>query len=42
MQYMGGKARLIKEIVPIIDRWATRHPAYVEPFVGAGWVASAG
>ncbi len=38
MQYLGGKARISKYIAAYIN--AIRRPgqAYIEPFVGAGWV----
>ena len=34
--YMGGKSRLVKTLVPIVE--ATPHDCYCEPFCGAAWV----
>lgn len=34
--YMGGKSRLVKTIVPIID--TIPHVCYCEPFCGAAWI----
>ncbi len=38
MKYMGSKARIAKDIVPIIQRQidATGFKYYIEPFVGGG------
>lgn len=35
LNYMGGKSRLVKTIVPLIP---TDHVLYCEPFCGAAWV----
>jgi len=36
ISYMGGKSRLVKTLVPIVE--ATPHDCYCEPFCGAAWV----
>ncbi len=36
LSYMGGKSRMVKTLVPIID--GTPHTCYCEPFCGAAWV----
>lgn len=38
MRYMGSKARLSKELVPIIQSYIdkTNPIGYIEPFVGGG------
>ena len=33
---MGGKSRLVKKIVPIVE--GTPHTCYCEPFCGAAWI----
>lgn len=38
MQYMGGKARIAKQLSEIMIPLCAGRTAYLEPFVGAGWV----
>ena len=39
MQYLGGKARIAKEISAVMLASTPLRDTYVEPFVGSGWVA---
>ena len=36
LNYMGGKSRLVKTLVPMIHK--LQHTCYCEPFCGAAWV----
>ncbi len=36
MKYLGGKSRIVKHLVPIIQSYLTEDTIYVEPFVGGG------
>lgn len=38
MQYFGGKARIANDIVKYLKSQRKDGQAYIEPFVGAGWV----
>jgi DNA adenine methylase len=40
MHYLGGKARIGKQIANIVNNLFTTHQSYLEPFMGAGWVLS--
>lgn len=41
MRYLGGKHRLVKYIVPVLDEYAISTASYVEPFIGGGSIFSA-
>lgn len=36
MQYLGGKSRIRKQLIPVIQAYVTNR--YVEPFCGACWI----
>ncbi len=38
MRYLGGKSRSAKHIVPLLKAAYEPSQAYVEPFIGSGWV----
>jgi DNA adenine methylase len=38
MQYMGGKARIARRLVDLIEARHGTPARYIEPFVGAGWM----
>lgn len=40
MQYMGGKARVAKQISAVMLARTKHRKSYLEPFVGGGWVAA--
>lgn len=40
MQYLGGKARIVKHIAPLLTAHATASNTYWEPFLGGGSVAA--
>jgi site-specific DNA-adenine methylase len=40
MQYLGGKSRLAKKIVAILENLRTPGQVYLEPFIGGGSVFS--
>lgn len=40
MRYFGGKSKIAKELVPIIESYRGNHVGYLEPFVGGSNVIS--
>lgn len=40
MRYFGGKSRIAKDIVEVLESYRKEGQAYLEPFVGGGWILS--